>query len=194
MKVLILLFGVLLTSPVWSVHVSTGVYKSLIDVQDKNGKVASNPFSPALTVGSNFQFADGFGFSPQLGFVYHTVQTDDSYGDYKMYSIFLLYDFIWVPQDYQFFALRFGLGTFRKTITGKGGTVTIPNGNSTAKAYRPESATSYSSTINLGTDFNFNMSTQWFTNMGVRFEVFAFRPLSQEYRTYTYNLAFVAYF
>jgi hypothetical protein len=194
MKILILLLGVLFASHAWSIHVSSGVYKSLIDVQDKNGKEVKNPFSPALTVGSNFKFADGFGFSPQLGFVYHTVETDDSYGKYKMYSIFLLYDFMWVPQDYQFFALRFGLGTFRKTISGQGGTVTIPNGNSTATAYRPESSTSYSSTINLGTDFNFNMSTQWFTNMGVRFEVFAFRPLSQEYRTYTYNLGLVAYF
>ena len=194
MKILILLFGFLLANPAWSVHVSTGVYKSLIDVQDKNGKTLTNPFSPALTVGSNFKFADGVGFSPQLGYVYHTVQTDDSYGDYKMYSIFLLYDFIWVPQDYQFFALRFGLGTFRKTISGKGGSVTIPNGTGTAKAYRPESSTTYSSTVNLGTDFNFNMSTEWFTNMGMRFEVFAFRPLSQEYRTYTYNLGFVAFF
>ncbi len=194
MKILILLLGVFLASPALSMHVSTGVYKSLIDVQDKNGKTVTNPFSPALTVGSNFKFADGIGFSPQLGFVYHTVQTDDTYGEYKMYSLFLLYDFMWVPQDYQFFALRFGLGTFRKTITGKGGSVTVPNGTGTATAYRPDSSTSYSSTFNLGTDFNFNWSTEWFTNMGARFEVFAFRPLSHEYRTYTYNLAFVAYF
>ena len=194
MKILLLFLSAFLTNPSWSAHLSTGIYKSLIDVQDKNGKEVTNPFSPALSVGSNFKFTDGFGFSPQLGFVYHTVQTDDSYGDYKMYSIFLLYDFIWVPQSYQSFALRFGLGTFRKTITGKGGTVTIPNGTGTATAYRPESATSYSGTFNLGTDFKFNMRTNWFTNFGLRFEVFAFRPLSQEYRNYTYNLGFLAYF
>jgi hypothetical protein len=188
------LLAVLLAHPAWGSHVSTGLYKSLIDVQDKNGKAVTNPFSPALSVGTNFKFTDGFGFSPQLGFIYHTVQTDDSYGEYKMYSIFLLYDFIWVPQDYQFLALRFGLGTFRKTITGKGGSVTVPNGNSTATAYRPDSATSYSSTFNLGTDINFGINTEWFNNLGMRFEVFAFRPLSQEYRSYTYNLGLVAYF
>ena len=194
MKKVIFLLGVLLAHPAWSIHVSTGLYKSLIDVQDKNGKMVTNPFSPSLSVGTNFKFTDGFGFSPQIGFIYHTVQTDDSYGKYKMYSIFLLYDFIWVPQDYQFLALRFGLGTFRKTITGEGGTITVPNGNSTATAYRPESATSYSSTFNLGTDINFNISTEWFNNVGMRFEVFSFRPLSQEYRSYTYNLGVVAYF
>jgi hypothetical protein len=194
MKTVIFLLAVLLAHPAWGSHVSTGLYKSLIDVQDKNGKAVTNPFSPALSVGTNFKFTDGFGFSPQLGFIYHTVQTDDSYGEYKMYSIFLLYDFIWVPQDYQFLALRFGLGTFRKTITGKGGSVTVPNGNSTATAYRPDSATSYSSTFNLGTDINFGINTEWFNNLGMRFEVFAFRPLSQEYRSYTYNLGLVAYF
>ena len=194
MKTVIFLLGVLLAHPAWSVHVSTGLYKSLIDVQDKNGKAVTNPFSPSLSVGTNFKFTDGFGFSPQIGFIYHTVQTDDSYGKYKMYSLFLLYDFIWVPQDYQFLAIRFGLGTFRKTITGKGGSVTVPNGNSTATAYRPDSATSYSSTFNLGTDINFGINTEWFNNLGMRFEVFAFRPLSQQYRSYTYNLGLVAYF
>ena len=175
-------------------HVSTGVYKSLIDVQDKNGKEVKNPFSPALTVGTNFQFGQSFGFSPQLGFIHHTVKSDDSYGKYKMYTFFLLYDFIWVPQSFDSFALRFGLGTFRKTIKGEGGKVTIPNGASTMQAYRPDSVTSYSGTFNLGADYNFNILKDWFSNFGMRFEVFVFRPLSSENRNYTYNLAFVAYF
>jgi hypothetical protein len=194
MKITLLFIGLLLASPLWAVHVSTGLHKSLIDVQDKNGKEDKNPFSPVLTVGSNFKMTEGFGFSPQLGFIYHTVNSDDSYGKYKMYSFFILYDFIWVPQGYEFFGLRFGLGTFRKTIKGEGGTVTIPNGNSTAKAYRPESSTSYSGTFNLGTDFNFNILKDWFTNFGLRLEMYVFRPLSKENRNYTYTLGAVGYF
>jgi hypothetical protein len=194
MKIILLLICVLFASSVWAVHLSTGVHKSLIDVQDKNGDEEKNPFSPVFSVGSNFRISGGFGFSPQFGFIYHTVKSDDSYGEYKMYSLFILYDFLWVPQDYDFFALRFGVGTFRKTVKGEGGSVTVPNGNSTATAYRPESSTSYSGTFNLGTDFNFKIFQDWFTNFGVRFEMYAFRPLSSENRNYAYTLGAVGYF
>jgi hypothetical protein len=194
MKIILLTVGLLLTTSLWAVHISTGLHKSLIDVQDKQGDEVKNPFSPFFSVGTNFRLSGGFGFSPQLGFIYHTVQTDDTYGEYKMYSLFALYDFLWVPQGYKFFGLRFGLGTFRKTIKGEGGSVTVPNGSSTIKAYRPESSTSYSGTFNLGTDFYFHILKKWFTNFGVRSEIFVFRPLSKENRNYTYTLGVVGYF
>ncbi len=194
MKFILLFIGLLLASPVWAVHVSTGLHKSLIDVQDKNGDAVKNPLSPVLSIGGNFRLKEGLGFSPQFGFIYHTVESDDSYGDYKMHSFFVLYDFLWVPQGYDSFGLRFGLGTFRKTIEGEGGAVTIPNGTSTSTAYKPESSTSYSGTFNLGTDFNFHIFRDWFKNFGLRFEMHVFRPLSEENRNYTYTLGAVGYF
>ena len=194
MKIFLISIVLLVSYPALAWQFSAGVYKSLLDVQDKKGDEVKNPFSPVISVGTNFQLSGSFGFSPQLGYIYHTVESDDSYGKYKMSTIFLLYDFIWIPSDYQFLALRFGLGTFRKTITGEGGTVTIPNQNTTATAYRPESSTSYSSTFNLGGEFRFDVSSDWFNGAGARIETFIFRPLSQEFRSYTYQLALVGYF
>ena len=179
----------------YGVHVTTGFYKSLMDVQDKNGKEATNPLFPAIGVGTNFEMTSAFRFSPQLGYISHTVDSKDSYGKYKMSTIFLLYDVLWLPKGFTNTAFRFGLGTFRKSISGKGGAVTIPNGNSTMTAYRPgKSQTSYSGTFNLGADIQFEFLRDWFDKFGVRGEMFVFRPLSKEYRNYSFILAAVGYF
>lgn len=174
----------------------TGIHKSLNDVQDKKGKEATNPISPGVAIGWNFQLPDNFGFSPSLGYIHNTVNSDDSYGKYKMYTIYLLYDFMWIPMSFsERLALRFGLGTFRKTIKGEGGSVTVPNLNTTTTAYRPgKSSTSYSSTFNFGADYTFDFLQDWFNNFGVRLEFFTFRPLSMKYRTFAYTFGAVAYF
>jgi hypothetical protein len=88
MRIILFIIGLFLTTSLWAVHVSTGLHKSLIDVQDKQGDEVKNPLSPVFTVGTNFRLSGGFGLSPQLGFIYHTVESDDSYGEYKMYSLF----------------------------------------------------------------------------------------------------------
>ena len=75
--------------------------------------------------------------------------------------------------------------------------MTIPNGTGTATARRPGSTVnSYSNTFNFGADYNFdlNFSGAWFTDLGIRFETFIFRPLSQDYRSYAFNLGVLLYY
>lgn len=183
-------------------HATIGTYKMLDTTQTSSGSKASNAFSPMVGVGGNFSLPwSGWGFSPQLGYVRHTVKSDDSYGgDYQVTTIMMLYDFVWVPQTFMAgnnppFALRMGIGNFLRSTKGKGGTVTTPNGSSTATAHRPgDSDTSYTGTFNLGGDFNFGPLMDWMTNTGLRFETFMFSPLNKEKRTYAFNLLAVAYF
>lgn len=178
-------------------HTMIGFNKVLKDTQDSNGKVDDKPFSPTLSVGYNFNLFDsGFGFSPQLGYI-HTKQTaNDSYGKQKVHTIFLNWDFIWISSLSDQLAFRFGLGTFIKRTKGEGGTVTIPNGTGTDEARRPgKTVSSYSSTLNLGADYNFNVQlSDWIDDLGLRFELYTFRPLSSEYRNYAFNFGVLLYF
>lgn len=177
------------------IHTFIGLNKSLKDVQDSNGKADDNPFSPALSLGYNFQLYDRFGFSPQLGYIHNKVTANDSYGDQKVHTLFIHYDFIWLTSFSDSLALRFGVGNFIKRISGEGGSVTIPNGSGTAQALRPdETRTSYSSTLNFGADYNFEYSYGWLVNTGLRFEFFTFRPLSKENRNYAFNFGLLFYF
>jgi len=179
-------------------HAFVGFNKALKDTQNSKGKVEDKPFSPTLGYGYNFNlFNTGLGFSPQLGYI-HTNQTaNDSFGKQKIHSFFINWDILWITSLSQHLAFRFGVGTFIKRTRGKGGTVTIPNGNSTDEARRPSgTVTSYSSTLNLGADYNFDlqMMGQWIEDVGLRFELYTFRPLSSENRNYTFNIGALLYF
>ena len=151
-------------------------------------------------IGGNFSAFWDLGFSPQLAYVHHLPSSNDSYGgDYSMRTIMMLYDFVWVPGGASFgsdvpLAVRFGIGNFMKSIKGKGGKVTVPNGSSTITAYRPgKRVTTYSGTFNLGVDMTFRPWLDSFEKMGARFETFMFSPLSSEKRTFAFNLVLVGY-
>lgn len=179
-------------------HSFVGFHKALKDTQNQKGKVEEKPFSPTIGVGYNFNlFNTGFGFSPQLGYI-HTKQTaNDSFGDQKVHTIFLNWDFIWISSLSDHLAFRFGIGNFIKRTSGKGGTVEIPNGSGTDQAQRPGgTVNSYSSTFNLGADYNFDlqMLDSWVQDIGIRFELYTFRPLSSENRNYAFNIGALLYF
>lgn len=201
MKNFVFVFLLLACASAHAWHATVGTYKMLEDTQTSSGGDATNAFNPMIGVGGNFSLPwSGWGFSPQLGYVRHIVKTNDSYGgDYEIQTIMMLYDFVWVPELFSGsgvpFAIRMGLGNFRRSTKGKGGTVTIPNGNSTATAPRPSSSEpSYTGTFNLGADFTFGALADWMTNTGLRFETFTFSPLNKEKRTYAFNFMAVAYF
>ncbi len=179
-------------------HFSLGFNRTLKDVQNSKGKVEDKPFSPYLGWGYHFNLFDsGFGFSPQLGYIHTTDVANDSFGKQTTHSYFFNWDFLYIPSFSNQMAFRFGIGNFIKRISGKGGTVEIPNGNSTTTARRPgKTVTSYSSTLNLGADYNFNtqLPSLGITDLGLRFELFTFRPLSQEYRNYAFNLGVLMYY
>jgi len=177
-------------------HFSVGVHKTLKEFQDSKGKEDEKPFSPFIGWGHHFNlFQSRFGFSPQIGYI-HTKQTaNDSFGKQKIHTIFLNWDFLYVPTFSNQLAFRFGVGNFIKRISGEGGTVEIPNGSGTDQALRPDkTVNSYSSTLNLGTDFNFNMNPLgWVNDLGLRFELFTFRPFSKENRNYAFNFGILIY-
>ena len=199
-KILLLLsfFALSLNAGLAKSHFSLGFNKALKDTQDRNGKVDDKPYSPYIAWGSHFKIADSrFGFSPQLGYIHTTQTANDSFGKQKIHTVFLHWDFLYVPEFSDQFAFRFGIGNFVKRTSGEGGTVTIPNGSGTSTARRPSgTSNSYSSTFNFGADYNFNlaMADSWITDLGIRFETFIFRPLSQEYRNYAFNLGLLMYY
>ncbi len=179
-------------------HFSLGLNKTLKDVQNSKGKVEDKPFSPYLGWGHHFNLFDtGFGFSPQIGYIHTNEVANDSFGKQTTHSIFLNWDFLYIPAFSAQTAFRFGIGNFIKRVSGKGGTVEIPNGNSTDRARRPsKTVSSFSSTFNLGADYNFNMplTDLGITDLGLRFELFTFRPLSQENRNYAFNFGVLMYY
>lgn len=179
-------------------HFSLGLHRTLKDVQNSKGKTEDKPLSPYVGWGYHFNlFGSRYGFSPQIGYI-HTKQTaNDSFGKQKIHSFFLNWDFLYVPTFSDQLALRFGIGNFIKRTSGKGGTVEIPNGSGTDQARRPgKTVTSYSSTFNLGADYNFNLDMYdfWIKDLGLRFELFTFRPLSQENRNYAFNFGVLMYY
>lgn len=183
----------------FAVHVTTGLYQSLLKVQDQKGKTVKRDFHPHVELGYNWRTGNDWGFSPQIGYIYNIQRSEDKYSEYKVHTFNILYDFVWLPIDSMkgptTFAMRMGLGTFIKRISGKGGSVTVPNaGSGTATAYRPKGTqTSYSSTINLGADYTFKMFEEYFENLGLRFETYTFRALSK-YRSTSYTFGVVGYF
>ena len=149
----------LLNSAFSKPHTFLGFNKTLKDTQNSKGKVEDKPFSPTIGFGYNFDlFGSGFGFSPQIGYIHTNQVADDSFGKQQVHTIFFNWDFIWISSFSNDLAIRFGIGNFIKRTHGEGGTVEIPNGNSTDQARRPSgTVSSYSSTFNLGADYNFGL-------------------------------------
>lgn len=196
---LVFTIGVIpLTQAMARPHAFLGFHRTLKDTQNSKGKVEDKPFSPAVGIGYNFNLFDtGFGFSPQLGYIHTKQVANDSFGDQKVHSFFLNWDFIWISSLSNNLAFRFGVGNFIKRTSGDGGTVEIPNGSGTDKARRPdETVSSYSSTFNLGADYKFDLQMlgSWVQDIGIRFELYTFRPLSQENRNYAFNIGSILYF
>ncbi len=178
-------------------HFFTGFNKVLKDTQDSNGKLEDKPFSPTLGFGYNFNLFDsGFGFSPQIGYIHTKQVANDSYGKQRVHTIFLNWDLIWISSLSNNLAFRFGVGNFIKRTKGEGGKVKIPNGSGTDYARRPgKTVSSYSSTFNIGADYNFDLQMLgWIEDIGLRFELYTFRPLSKEHRNYAFNIGALLYF
>ncbi|MCB9091246.1 MAG: hypothetical protein H6621_10600 [Halobacteriovoraceae bacterium] len=198
--ILIFLFVISLTKS-YGTHFSLGYHKMDPNVQSQDGSEASDPYSPTISLGHNFNAFWGMQFSPQIGYIKNKVNSGDSYGgDYKIETYYLLYDLLWNPfessvSDSTEWVLRTGLGTYQKSIKGSGGTVTVPNGTSTTTAYRPSgSSKSYTTTLNLGIDGRFNYNSQYIKKWGLRLESFLYSPFQKQKRTFAYLITLVGYF
>ncbi len=180
----------------WAWSVSFGIFKPDEKVQDSQGNEISDPYSPGINFGHEFQLTTDLVFSPRLGYVMNQVQTKDSYGKYKVDTIYLLYDFLWPITMDRIWEVRFGFGTFLKRIKGEGGTVTVPNGGGTATAYRPSgTSSSYTSSINLGVDWKFSQGQMgWFSSYGMSGEIFFMNLLDDKKRFPVYLVSLVGFF
>lgn len=195
--VLIVLFELLLLAPssVYAIDLSLGLHQPWDKVQNKKGSEADDPISPYLAIGHVFEISEQWRFTPRLGYISHTVKSNDHYSKYKIESFFLLYDFAWKHSFDASFFPRIGVGTFLKKVKGEGGTVTVPNGGGYSTAYRPGSSkASSTASLNLGFDWNLSSNLDLTAGgYGVSFEAFIFEILESKKRMFTLS-AGVYYF
>lgn len=164
--------------------------------QDKDGKEDRGSIAPMLKIGHNFRLTRKLGFSPQLGYIFNSNDSDDSYGgDYKIRTVFILYDVIYPVSNSVM--IRFGLGNFIRSTKGDGGTVEVPNGGGTATSYRPsDSVKSYVGSINLGLDLrpSFLPYRNKLRKFGMRFEYHLISGFKSDKRTEYLTASFQRYF
>jgi hypothetical protein len=164
-------------------------------VQDQAGKNTSDPFSPTISFGHSWRFFGLDTFSPRLGYTKNTRSSSDSYGgDYQMETLYVLYDFLRPTNSSGRSFYRYGVGSFTKKTQGSGGNVTVPNGTTTATAYRADAPTSSSTlSLDLGWDYKFANSGGTFKSQGFLLEFFLLQPLSKLKSTYLITLAYSFY-
>jgi hypothetical protein len=177
--------------------VGLGVLQPADKTQDASGKDIPDPISPTISIGHTWDIY-GFMFAPRFGFIKQTDNTDDNYGGGSTIETFyLLYDFLMPLGHLSSFKLRYGFGTFRKTVKGGGGTVTIPNGEppQTMTAYKPETSKPSSTlSANLGVDYNFGFMGQTIKDQGVRGELFILQPLDKDKRLFSLMFSYALFF
>ena len=176
--------------------VGLGFYKPDEKVQASSGGEKPDPTSPGISIGHLWSFSV-FDFAPRFGYIKHQNNSDDSYGSYKVETMYLLYD---LSHRLEFSGpgearINFGVGTFAKKITGEGGTVEIPNGSGTATATRPGDAkTSYTLSADLGFDYRWGSTGDTVKGYGLQGYLFAHQPLNNKKRLYALSLQFLVLF
>lgn len=187
-----------LTSAAQAAHVTLGFFRLDEKVQNSNGKEVDDPFSPAISLGHDWQTPWGqWQFSPRLGYIQNQMVANDSYGGHKVETLYILWDAFHPWQGSSTSGWRVGLGSFMKTIKGPGGTVTVPNGSGTATAYRPDgSSKSATASLNGGFDWVFkdNMGGGILSSLGLTGELFLFETINSKQRLFGYNLSLVGFF
>lgn len=171
-----------------------GAHQDGPQVQDIKGNEKADPISPLIGLGANWALTDSIRFVPRLSYVMVSNNSDDTYGPYKTELITLLYDFQYPFQPMSSWTVRFGMGTVIRRITGKGGTVTIPNGNSTATAHLAEgTSSSATASLDLGFDYKFSSMAVTSGGYGLTGQILYLDPLGVS-PYMSLQIAFVGYF
>jgi len=151
--------------------------------KDENGNTVKFGFNPTVFLGMSFPFFfPGTFLSPAIGYGKHSGQDDA-----KRSEIILQYH---VSQEVtSFFLFQYGFSNTITKVSGKGGTVVLNNGGSTATFYTPDTAkTSYMASLDLGGEFIFTSS------MGTRLQVSIDRFLSSKARRVSHIATLNYYF
>lgn len=150
-----LLLALFWATPASAIHFGAGASFYAQDVQ--SGEEAdgeeSTPPDWMILLGHRFRLYRQFRASPEIAYVFNKRASEDSYGgEYSIRSLVFhwhaLYPLLTRGLRVD---LRFGATQFIRFTKGDGGEVTVPNGSSTATAFRPEEkSTSYTAGPTLG--------------------------------------------
>lgn len=173
-----------------------GAHRLNDKTQDSSGNDENDPYSMAISIGNKWEIYSPIKFAPRFGYIRQTNNTDDRYGgDYLIESFYLLCDFTYPILSMPNFNFLYGFGNFRKTITGSGGDVTVPNGSGTMTAYRPgKSSASYTLSLNLGLEYFFDWRGTTVTDQGISTEIFIMQPFNKEKRMLAWMLSYLLQF
>jgi hypothetical protein len=142
-----------------------------------SGKTQTFDLTPYAGIGKQFHLAGPQYFMPELGFAYWLENPKKT----QKSMIFIHYNFSYVVS--QSLIWRYGLSTHWYRIKGKGGTVTLQNGNGTSNFDAPsKTVTSYFTTLNMGTEYFFNRE------LSLRFDLQLMNVNKFEDKAYNYLL------
>jgi hypothetical protein len=190
-------FFCLLLMPILSsaFDVGVGFVQPADKTQDGSGKDVADPMSPTISMGHSWDIY-GLNFAPRFGYIKQTDNTNDEYGGGSTIETFyLLYDLVMPVQSVKDLSLRYGFGTFRKTVKGDSGTVTIPNGNSTATAYKAGTSKASSTlSANIGFEYLFGFMGSTIRDQGLVGELFILQPFDREKRLFSLMFTYAFFF
>ena len=176
-----IIFLIIVTLPYnsFAFNLNFSLYSSgLMAQKDEEGSRDTFSFHPKLSLSSVHPFTLNQFFSPELGIIKY-VGLDD---EYSKYTMFFLSNLIYKSSHQLLY--KYGLGIFKTTISGKGGTITIRNGDDYATAYRPEeSSTTYLASLNLGIELPK-------PRYSIGIDAFIFNSFSSLERSVSYSLNF----
>ena len=139
--------------------------------------------NPYIGAGAQILLSGPHYFSPEAGYVYYKENAKNT----RTELINLQYNFSYVLSSR--FLFRYGLSNNWLRIIGKGGNVSLKNGNTTTSFKSPDkTVTSYFTTLNLGTEYMF--STRKYS---LRFDLNMMSFAKFEKRAYNYLLTFNFY-
>lgn len=150
LRILTPLFITLLTIPCYGYHFSAGTHVPYFDRAQVNNSGTTQKFAlnPYFSIGGQYGLSGAHFFSPELGYAYNREQAKNM----RTELIMVHYNFSYVLNSQ--FLFRYGLANNWYRIVGKGGNVTLNNGNATTSFPAPDkTVTTYYTTLNLGTEY-----------------------------------------
>lgn len=184
-KILLILITFSFTVNVNAYWLSTGTYvpyfnSAQISNEGQTQKFAINPY---LGIGTQMPMSASQFFSPEFGFAYFLNTAKNTKKD----TIFLHYNFSYILSGQ--FTFRYGLTNNWYRLHGKGGSVSLSNGNGTTKFPSPDkTVVSYYTTLNLGTEY---ILTNRQYSVRFDFQIMSFKELDN--KAYNYILTFNLY-
>ncbi|MEX0799347.1 MAG: hypothetical protein WD025_07875 [Bacteriovoracaceae bacterium] len=169
--------------PVHGAHlVGVGTFVSYFNKVQVSDSGATRKFdlTPYFSYGQQFHIQGPHYFMPEIGLAYYH-QTPKKV---KKSTLFFHYDFSYIVSSQ--FIFRYGLTTYRHTISGEGGTISVRNGdNGYADFEVPSSArTTFFTTVDLGGEYFFNPKNS------ARFDLHIMNIRNFKNRAYNYLLTY----